>query len=297
MKKADINCKGTVPGKMYTREEGAALLCEFQDEIIRDFRTRFNKDLVNRKYFTKDLQAVADTYGMASDRKFRDLKSDLDKASETIASWWSRIAGEERARRVLSRILPGEEMEALFGVELQDGNEYTDIDSVVVTPYGVFVIEVRNVGQDAVWDEKGFMQGEDFAGTINCKELMLRTVLKDHMNVPYYSILLIPDNKIRITDRYGKIPVSCLSTVLSDIRGFSDGRRHISSKEMQEICGILRRSTRPELVPCPVDCVRIAEEYSWFVSICSGRKSESALKKIRDLIGKGPLKRPGTEVA
>ena len=312
MKKVDINCRGTVPGKMYTREEGAALLCEFQDEIIRDFRARFNKDLVNRKYFTRDLEAVADTYGLGSDRGFRDLKRNLDKASETIASWWSSIAGEERARRVLSRILPGEEMEVLYGVELQNGKGRTDIDSVVVTPYGVFVIEVRNFSQGMVWDEKGMIspaeagdvstvsgpvQAENLADTINCKELVLRNVLKYHMNVPYYSILLVPDNKVRVTDRYGRIPVSCLSTVLGDIRGFGDGKRHISPKEMQEISSLLRQSIRPVLVPCPVDCVKIAEEYSRFVSMCSGRKGENVLKKLKDMFGKRPMERPDTEVA
>lgn len=312
MKRVEFSCKGTVPGMRYTREEGAALLCEFQDEIIRDYRSRFNKDLINRKYFTKDLQAAADAYGLGSDRVFLDLKKDLDKVTETISTWWSSIAGEERAKRVLARILPGEEMEVLSGITLQSGREHSDIDSVVVTPYGVFLIEVRNFSQSMVWDEKGYIypdrpgtgadpsavkQAENLADRINTSELMLRNRLKDHMNVPYYSILLVPDNKVRVTDRYGRIPVSSLSTVLSDIRGYSDGRRHISSKEMQEIKDVLKEDVRPALVPCPVDCIKIAEEYSRFVSMCSGREEGTILGKLRELLGKKTVKRPDTRVA
>ena len=42
--------KGTAAGMQYTREEGVSLLSEFQNDIIRDYKKRFNA--VEHQYCT-----------------------------------------------------------------------------------------------------------------------------------------------------------------------------------------------------------------------------------------------------
>ena len=141
---------------------------------------------------------------------------------------------------------------------------------------------------------EGAGRAENLAELINCKELLLRSMLMHHMNIPYYSILLAADNKARITDRYGKIPVSCLNTVLSDIRTYSDGRRYISDTEMQEIKEALQKSEKPVTEACPVDCGKIADEYAAFAGRCSAGKGRSLLRKVREMFGMDPAQ--GTDI-
>ena len=290
MKKVELSCRGTVPGEMYTREDGIRLLCDFQDEIIRDYRTRFNKSLFNRKYFTRDLKATADGYGLGEDPGFQDLKNELDKTSEVISSWRNGLAGEDRARRALSKTLPGEEMEALYGVSLRSGKEETRYDAIVITPYGVFAIEVRS-SRDVIPDEKAL------SGMMNLKECLLRNRLRDLMNIPVYSILLIADNRPNASGSISWIPISYMNTVMSDIRSYSNGRRYISADEIRKIKDILQRSNTDVLVPCPVDCVKIAEAYQRFVSRCSEKSDRSFLEKLRDVLNGKPAEEAKAKIA
>ena len=380
----------------YTKEEGVRLLSDFQDELIRDYRTRFNKSLINRKYFVNDLEATANGFGLAEDAGFCDLKMRLGEMSKVTDDWRGSIFAEERALRALGKTLPGEDMAVLYGVSLPgyrkgsaavqgapgskdyagstamrgksgskdyagsvshgapgskdyagsvshgapgskdyagsaahgkpEGSARTGLDAVVITPYGVFVIEVQSFGRDMVWDEKGFMHpagaepvaksslptsqppvsvAVNGAGSqppanlgehIACKELLLRSTLREHMNVPVYSILLAADNRARITDNYGKIPVSSLNTILSDIRSYSDGRRYIQAKEMQELKDFLLGFREPVLKDCPVDCGKIAEEYFAFVSKCNSR-DKGLWQKLRDMFGRKPAPETHAEVA
>ncbi len=296
MERIKFNCTGTVQGMMYTKEEGIRLLSDFQDEIIRDYRSRFGRSLFNRKYFTRNLEFTADEHQLGGDPAFLGLKKDFDVLGAAVSSWRNDLSGEERARRAMSRILPGEEMEVLYGVTLRDGQSLADIDAVAVTPYGVFAIEVESCNQDLVLDEKGIMRPAGGVGPVKtlgdrmyCNELFLRNKLKDYMNVPVYSILLVTDNRVQVTDSYGKIPVSRLNTIMSDIRSYSDGKRYITRKQMQEIEDALLEYREPAMVLCPVDCRKIADEYTRFVSRCAVSEKKTIWSGVHTLFGRRAL--------
>lgn len=287
--------KGTAAGMQYTREEGVSLLSEFQNDIIRDYKKRFNETLYDRRYFYRNLESTADGYGLAAEHDFILLRSHMKKIGEIIATWKSGLTGEERARHALSRTLPGEEMETLYNVTLSDGKERTEYDAVTITPYGVFAIEVKSYSQDMTWDEKGVIYPsyngswhKNLGERMNCKEYLLRNRLKEFKDVPFYNILLIADNRVKITDNYRRIPISYNNTILSDIRSYSDGRRYIETEQIREIKRVLLEETEPVLVPCPVDCSKVAEEYSWFVRMCSRKENRSFWKKLRESIFNSP---------
>lgn len=291
MKRLEFRNRGTVPGEMYTREDMAGLLCDFQDEIVRDYRTRFNKSLYNRKYFTRDLEVTAAGYGIADSKEFRELKKELDHTGEVISELRSRISCQDRARRVLSRTLPGEEMEVLYGISLRNGKDVTEYDAVVITPYGVFVIDVRDPGRSKDIDER------IEEGKLNLKECLLRNRLREFLNVPFYSILLIAENRPNAADRLGWVPKSYLNTIMWDIRSYGNGKRYISSDEMKRISDVLRRNDSKALFECPVDCVKILDDYMGFVIRCSDRTAKGLLQKIRDIVNGKPKEDVNAEIA
>ena len=257
-RKEILSCIGTEKGKLYTREEIVELLLGMQDEIIRDYRSRFGNDLFNRKYFAKCLEAAAGRSGISGSRGVRELTRELEMMNETIRLERQRISEEDRSQRALGRTLPGEEMEVISGFSVKG----TDYDAVVITPYGVFVVEVAGAAK------KGTKE------LLDLKELLLRDTLKSHPNVPFYGVMLSADGSRSAEG------MSTFDTVLSDIRSYSDGTRHIAAKEMAEISGELREVSEPVKVECPVDCGKIVREYSMFVNRCEEKKKSELLRKL-----------------
>ena len=68
--------------------------------------------------------------------------------------WFKGFWGEQRVRALLRR-LPSRQYQTLSNVTLPTSDGSTQIDHVIVSPYGVFVIETKNM--------QGLILGEDWA--------------------------------------------------------------------------------------------------------------------------------------
>ena len=277
----------------YTKDEWVMLLSDFQDEIIRDYRARFSDALINRKYFTKSLVKTADGYGLSKDPEFIRLKEGMDAVSSEITSLRDDVISKERAARAIGRTLPGEELYGIYGVRLSCGctgsqaqggkRDSLDFDAVVVTPYGVFAITFIN--KSGTWDEDGFIRKSENLGYImERKEAALKRKLRRYRDLPVRSVLLVTDPKTVLKDKYRKVLISSLSDVLTDIRGMGDGRRHITPEESVEIRDMLRRAAQPELMECPVDLMKVADGYTWFVNCCLEKDDRSVIGRIKSFM-------------
>lgn len=286
----------------YTKDEWVMLLTDFQDEIIRDYRARFSDALINRKYFTKSLELTAKEAGIDDAPEFTELKQGLDDTTRCITRLRNDVIGKERATRAFSRTLPGEELFSAYGVTLQDGRDEMVYDAVVITPYAAF--SVTFTSGSGTLDEHGFLHvsgshspAENIGFVMQAKELRLRRKLRKYRDLPVYSMLLVTDNNARVKDEYGKVVVSKVQDVLSDIRMMSDGRRHITPEESCEIREMLIRSSSLALIDCPVDLKRAADGYAWFVAKCTERSNGGLLGRIRSIIQGKPAEKPEAEIA
>lgn len=285
----------------YTKEDQVILLSDFQDDIIRDYRTRFSGALANRKYFTRSLELTAKEYGISEMSRFQDLRRRLDDVGNKITSLRNDVIRKERVMSAFRRTLPGEELRGLYDVVLSDGRERARYDAVAVTPYGVFVI--MYVGESGTLDADGFMHPAgvhkirvNVAYAIMRKEEFLRRKLSKYKTLPVYSMLLKTDSRLEVKDRYGKIEISSLKDVLSDIRGKSDGKRCVTTEEMRTIVEMMRQNSEAAEC-CTLDLKKTADEYAWFVSECSRKNDSSLIGKIRSALRRNTPDRPETEIA
>ena len=74
----------------------------------------------------------------------------------------------------------------LKNIELKDGDDRTELDAVVITPYGITIVEVKNTARDIFIDENGnyYRTGEflnwdcNIVQKMNLKEDLLKRALE-----------------------------------------------------------------------------------------------------------------------
>lgn len=287
---------------MLSKEDMVVELCDFQDDIIRDYRTRFSDALINRKYFSRSLEITAKAHGISESDEFRELKQDFDELGRNISLLRSDVIRKERTMRAISRTLPGEELLGVCDAALSDGKENAEYDAVVITPYAA--VALTYIKENVSIDRDGFCHPagrhktkDDLAYTIGRKEALLKRKLRKYKDLPVYSMLLVTEKNAAVRDRYGKILITSPADVLASIRSMSDGMRRISAEEMDAIKTMLAPSGQEKLVPMPVDLKKLKDEYSWFVAKCSLKTDESLIGKIMRVIKGKPAEKPGTGIA
>ena len=283
--------KGTVNGNQYTRSQVVSALCEYKDALASDFRSRFDSKMPDRKWILEDMNLIANSNGLAVDSEFRQLNDDLIEICRTITTYSKGLHGEHDAMRAMSRLLPGEEMEVIHNITIEDGDECTEFDSIVITPYGIFTIEVKSYGQEMTWDEKGIIGPtygkqwkKDLGERMNCKEFLIRKELAEYASVPFHNILLISDNRVKIRDNYKRVSISYLNTIMADIRNYSRGERYLSTAEIQAIKQKLMANNKPVYVDCPIDCDRVSQEYEWFLNRIEEERNKGIINRVRRVL-------------
>lgn len=124
-----------------------------------------------------------------------------------------------------------------------------EIDMIIVSTKGIFCIEVKNWGEDAELTEKGYLKSKrkniDVAGRLrrhqHCLRRMLETVVDNELVIK--PILLWQNNKSKIDDKFGKVPI-CYKNTLEEI--IFKGDDIFSNNEIELIYTKLKDSLREE---------------------------------------------------
>lgn len=110
-----------------------------------------------------------------------------------------------------------------------------EVDLMIVSKKGVFCIEVKNWRNDAVLDEKGFLNGKDLVGQMNRHRHCLRRMLEKGLEkeVPVYSIFLWQNKSSELEVKFSDITVCYSNTLESEI--FSDKYEDLLNEEQIKV--------------------------------------------------------------
>ncbi len=155
-------------------------------------------------------------------------------------------AGEKRVSNVLNK-LPKEKYITLNDLIIKDEKGSHQIDHLVVSVYGIFVIETKNYTgiiygneYDDYWTQNIYGNRSKFKNPIHQNYGHLKAVeniLKDKFEIPLFSIVAFSP-KCRLNVKATKSPVLYIGEIKSYIQSVSLEEK-ISVKEMKNIISVL----------------------------------------------------------
>lgn len=267
MEKAELEQLAPTSEEVFTNAELADRLGKVQEGLLQMLLAAGFAENVAPRDMTAFLGILADKYGLKEDPDFLSLCSGTKQLGFQIASLKRGAAGERRTRDGLRNLefIPG--VKILYNVTLDNGSERTEYDAIVLTPFGIFVIETKNFHGNARITEKGVLIRNDdrcaeynLGENLNRKEFLLRSCLGNLSSVPYHAMLLYADEKSDVQDDYHQIPVTFCNTVASAIRQFDTGDELISSKDLAQIERLIVEHQVDARYPCRIDCHKIVSD-------------------------------------
>lgn len=283
--KATLTGLGTVESELYTNKEIVDKLVELQAALSKGVFEKTHAEHMRERDILIHFEALAKEYGLEESETFLRFKNNMNELGYTIGTFIKGMNGERIARRALKLLSFEKNVRILYNVELEDDDAQAEYDAIVVAPYGLFVVEVKNWGASMIISENGLLQNEggngvvyDLPGRMSVKEALLRTYLGEMFPDKYTGMLLLSNERARLVDEYKKIPVSFGGGISYEIKSFSKDGCFLSEKQINAIANKILEYHKEQRAPSPVHCEEIIEDYANLMSqievLASGEQIE-----------------------
>ena len=264
------------PKEKYQREEMLTEMFNLQAEVVE-------------LTFNEEHASIADLKLWDVEKHLKQLNSDCDNvASEELGKFISESRelsnmikaevsgnrGEMKAFHVLD--LMNTHSHILKNVELNNGEQRTELDMVVITSKGITIVEVKNTARDIFIDEKGdyyrtgrFLRWDSNIGEkIALKEELLRDAISESnlRTIPINSIVVFTNNLIKVENRYEDIK-TCFVSQLTAIIDSQCSDQEISVSDMAKIKELIVEAECKEEYPIKFDVNQYKLDFATVMAI------------------------------
>lgn len=204
-------------------------------------------------------------FGNIATREFRRFESGCKELVNCIKSEISGKRGETETIEILERLECKKHI--LQNVELVLDDQRTEIDAIVITEKGVFIIETKNSKRDIFVDENGdyYKTGEylyldqNIVEKLDKKEQILRLTLENNgiKNPKIKKIVVFPNNRITVRNTHRNLTTCFLNMLPSFIE---DKQQAIyDENDMEMISKVIENARTEEAYPLGLD----VEQFKW----------------------------------
>lgn len=215
------------------------------------------------------LEQLNEECGHVADEELKQFKSGCKVLCNLIKAEISGNRGEYKAFRTLDYIRTDHII--LKNIELKEDDDRTELDAIVITPYGVTIVEVKNTARDIFIDEEGnyFRTGEflkldcNIAHKMKLKEAILSNLLKSEgfADVDINKIVVFTDNRINVQNKCSEIKTSFVSQLSYLIEGFKK-RTDLTRAEMEQLEEIISEAECKEAYPFEFDVAKYKDDFA-----------------------------------
>ena len=281
---------GTEEGVYYTNQEIVDRLKNLQSALAQGVFEKTHAENFSEREVIRHFETLISDYGMEGSERFLRFKSNMNNLGYTIASYIKGFAGERNARKALKLISMDKSVTILYNVCLEDEDCNAEYDALVITPYGLFVIEVKNWFGTAKITSNGLLENGngckilyDLAGRMNVKEALLKECLGDLFPKQYVNMLLFPNEKMNVIDEYHRLPYFIGGSISSDIRLYAKCGNNLTDKQISKIAERILACHKEQKTLCDVKCEEIIDDYAHLMAEIESRALDAKLdnEKVR----------------
>jgi len=266
--KARFQGKGTDNTCLYTNQEVVDKLKEVQKIMLDGVFEKTHAEHMRDRDILRHFTSLANEYGLKDTEIFRRFEANMKEMGYTIGSYIKGMKGEQIARRALKLLSYDPDVKILYNIALEDEDVQTEYDAIAITPYGLFVVEVKNWGDKMYIDERGGLSREDqdvtydLADRMNIKEAMLKGYLCNLFPAKYQGFLLFPSGNVQVEDSYKKLIICSGAGIVDEIRAMRECGNCLSKEQIEEIARVLEESHCEQRSICTVKCDEIIHDYA-----------------------------------
>lgn len=286
--KKGLNGFGTKAGELYTNQEIVDSLIELQSALAKGVFEKTHAENLRDRDIVIHFEALAKEYGLDQTEVFLRFKKNMRTLGYTIGSFIKGIKGEKIARKALKLLSFDEGISIFYNVQLNDGDTETEYDAIVIAPYGLFVVEVKNWSPSVVIHSNGLMEQNggirivyDLVGRMDLKQALLKEYIGADFPENYQSVLVFPDEKVRVEDHYNQIPIVCGGGVSKKIREFNTGSNLLTADQITNIKQIITAHHKVQKTSSPVNCDEIINDYAVLMA-CIEEASMKTVTSIQE---------------
>ena len=281
-------------GKMYTREEESALIDEMESvmaDVVRDFFPTEEVTIFNVCHY---IMQLAEDKCFDKSEEFERFGEDLRKLVGRAVGLKNGFIGENKAQRELSILALDSDVVLKNNVLLSTNDHAAEYDSILITQYGIFVLEEKNLsddmritsdGQILFMDEERDVFDESFGKKMLKRKLLLKSLLDGEIQCDFESIYhgwllqTHPEAKIIDQRQTKEEEVKYLSSILIDINEYRSKGLRLSKEDICRIESVI--SENFELCKqnldynkgyCSIKSEAIIDYFALFIEKCSLKK-------------------------
>lgn len=285
--KESLSGLGTDPEQGYTHKEIISRLIELENALLAGVYEKNHAENMRPQDLTKHFAALAEEFGLDSSDIYQRFLKNMDELDHTVKSLIAGQKGEQLAKCSLRPLTYDRGVKILYNIALENGEMKTEYDAIVIAPYGMFVVEVKNWTGDVTLTRDGFLarNGGSFstnlAARMLVKETLLRECLGEMFPNNYHGVLLFPENKARLRDEYHRLPVGYGASISNSIRFCSGTQAEMTLDQINAITEKLNASNVEQLTKCPVRCDVIIGDFATLMAQMEAASTEEE-EKVED---------------
>lgn len=265
---------GPAPDTLYTNQEIIDLCKDLQSALMRGVYEKTHAANLRDRDIMLHFGALAKEYGLETTETYRRFETNMSELGYTIGSLIKGMNGERIARRALKLLSYDKGVRILYNVQLEDDDAQAEYDAIVIAPYGMFVVEVKNWGCSMSIGPNGLLTRDDPSGIVydlpgrmSVKEALLREHLKELFPVSYQSMLLLSNERAQIRDDYHKIPINCGGGISYEIQSYADNGPCLTPEQTTAIADRILSNHKTQRALCPVNRDEIVEDYACLMAM------------------------------
>ena len=255
---------------MYRRDEMLEEMNELEKEMID---LTFNKEHADQGgLWIRDVEdhfrKLNEENGGIADDELQQFVSDCIDFTNYRKGIISGYKGEEMTFKKLEELTV--ENRVLRNIELTDGNNRTELDAVVLTHKGAWLIEIKNTRRDIFIDEHGqyYRTGEflrwdsDIGYKMRIKsELLAKLIHEKGYDIPIRCILLFSNNRIQVQNKYREL-TTCFLSQLNHLIGETTANDVLTTTEMEKLAEDIGGIIGTDQFPIKTDVTKMKRDYA-----------------------------------
>ena len=253
---------------LYTNQEIVDGLMDLQRKQMTGVYEQTHAEHMRERDLMLHFTTLATEYGLRETDVYKRFESNMNEMGYTIGSFIKGMKGEHIARRALKLISFDKNVKILYNVALEDEDVQAEYDAIVITPYGLCVVEVKNWGAEMSIDENGILRRNDqdikydLPGRMSVKEGLLREYLGDLFPTQYKGIVLFSNENAKVDDEYKQMPICYGGGIVYTIRAFNEGKEVLTDSQIKLIAEKINSNHKEQRSLCKVNCKEIIEDYA-----------------------------------
>ena len=266
--KKQLKGLGTSPYRLCTNQEVIDRLKELQAAMARGVFEKTHAENLRDKDIMLHFKTLAEEYELSQTDTYCRFETNMRELSYTIGTYIKGMCGERMARKSLKLLSLDKNIRILYNVQLEDEDVQAEYDAIVITPYGLFVVEVKNWDGDITITPSGLLTKDEgritysLADKMSIKEALLQEYLQDQFPASFHTMLLLPTEKAHVQDDYQKIFVCCGGALSYEIQSFESPENAMTAEQVAAIAETICAHHKEQRTLCPVNCDEIIEDYA-----------------------------------